>query len=199
MTFTCENLHNIFNNLQMLYLHKKYISLQKFCNYVHIQIHRYRLLIWDNNCVVHLKAFYSSLMGDQFAAYSLFFLDRVRFFFSSIGNRNLAKYITYWEHKTISPKNAVEYQNCINVQNVTVMTGISGTKYYSSNCCCRSLFANMHRYETMRCSSNTPPLEINRHRPPLTVQRHHTGGRFTNAIKCFVLLENICPSTIKAL
>lgn len=51
----------------------------------------------------------------------------------------------------ISPKNAIKYQNCINVQNVTVMTGIGGTKNNSSNCYIWSLFANMQRYETMSC------------------------------------------------
>lgn len=113
MTFTCENLHNIFNNLQMLYLHKKYISLQKFCNYVHIQIHRFFFLwIWDNNCVVHLKAFYSSWAWGQVFFFAMYCLGPMRsffhyYFFNSLpplhihlGKRNAAKYITYREHRT---------------------------------------------------------------------------------------------------
>lgn len=45
----------------MLYLHKKYISLQKFCN---MYIIIYTVLLWGNHCVVHLKAFYSTLESD---------------------------------------------------------------------------------------------------------------------------------------
>lgn len=102
----------------------------------------------------------------------------------------------------ISPKNAIKYQNCINVQNGTVMTGISGTKYYSSNCYIRPQFADMRRYETIGCSANTPLFldelsEVTSLNKITADCAEILNWCLSNAVNVFVILENICPYSIQ--
>lgn len=151
MTFTCEILHNIFNNLQMLYLHKKYISLQKFC---HMYIFIYMGFEWDNNCVVHLKAFYSTPEPDL--SYTFFY--QMHFQSSSIRNMNSQNilHIDNTRHLAKECHQVSKLYKCTKC-NSNDRNQHNGTKYYSSNCYSGSLFA-MHRYETMSCFSNTPLL-----------------------------------------
>lgn len=75
----------------MLYLHKKYISLQNFCN---MYIFIYTFFEWDNNCVVHLKAFYSTPESDVRLTCHILFSPGA-FLFLIHKKYELAKYITY--------------------------------------------------------------------------------------------------------
>lgn len=108
---------------------------------------------WDNNCVVHLKAFYSSLMWDRLAVYCF---CQVHFFFSSIRNMNSQNilHIDNTRHLTKECHQVSKLYKCTKC-NSNDRNQHSGTKYYSSNCYTGSLFANMHRYETMSCFLNT--------------------------------------------
>ena len=129
----------------------KNISLYKsfvICTYSYTQIFE-----WDNNCVVHLKAFYSSPMWDWLAVY--FFLPDA-FLFSSIRNMNSQNilHIDNTRHLAKECHQVSKLYKCTKC-NSNDRNQHSGTKYYSSNSAILDhFFANMHRYETMSCFSN---------------------------------------------
>lgn len=139
----------------MLYLHKKYISLQNFvictCSYT-------QGLEWDNNCVVHLKALNSTLESDFRLTCRILFLADA-FLFSSIRNMNSQNilHIHNTSHLAKECHQVSKLYKCTKC-NSNDRNQHSGTNYYSSNCYTGTLFANMHRYETMSCFSNKPLL-----------------------------------------
>lgn len=134
----------------------KNISLYKsfvICTYSYTQD-----LEWNNNCVVHLKALYSTLESDVWLTCCLLFLPNA-FLFSSIRNMNSQNilHIDNTRHLAKECHQVSKLYKCTKC-NSNDRNQHSRTKYYSSNCYTGSLFANMHRYETMSCFSNTPLL-----------------------------------------
>lgn len=75
----------------------------------------------------------------------------------------------------------------------------SGTKYYSSNCYTGSHFADMRRYESMSCFSNTPSLRLTI-KADITHLNHCKLCRLITLMNSFtnvINVKNICPFSIQ--